>query len=60
MTPAVVRLVRDTLGRVRAISPAGARQEAVELVGQLSHADREVLRVWVRAIARALGPAGEP
>lgn len=57
MTSAVVRMVRDTIGRVRAISPAGARQEAVALVEQLPHADREVLRVWVRAIARALGPA---
>lgn len=60
MTSAVVRMVRDTIGRVRHVSPAGARQEAVALVKQLQHADREVLRVWVRAIASALGPASAP
>ena len=60
MTSAVVRMVRDTIGRVRHVSPAGARQEAVALVEQLPHADREVLRVWVRAIARALGPEPAP
>ena len=58
MTSAVVRMVRDTIGRVRAISPAGARQEAVALVELLPYADREVLRLWCRAIARALGPEG--
>ena len=36
MTGAVVKMVRDTLGRVRHISPAGARQEAVELVEDLA------------------------
>lgn len=58
MTAAIVKLVRDTIGRVRNVSPEGARQEAVALVAELSYADRAVLRLWCRAIARALGPGG--
>ena len=54
MTSAVVRMVRDTIARVRHVSPAGARQEAAALVEKLPHADREVLRLWVRALAREL------
>lgn len=60
VTAAVVKMVRDTIARVRHVSPAGARQEAVALVEHLPHADRATLRVWVRALARALGPDPEP
>lgn len=60
MTPAIVKMVRDTLARVRHLSPAAVRQESVRLVEQLPHADRAVLRMWAVELARALGPLAAP
>ena len=60
MTDAVVRMVRDTLARVRHLSPDAVRQESRALVDRLPFADRVVLRLWAVAILRCLPPPPDP
>lgn len=59
MTDAVVRMVRDTLARVRHLSPDAVKQEARALVDRLPFADRAVLRLWAVAVLRCLPPPAE-